>query len=167
MSISDAINIGTLAKLANALALGASGVTLLGSSPRCPTIRKNSGMTYSMSVFFGMLRCVACCVNKLINNKGKEKLAKTGNSSSRTILRKMCQLLHFGRTSKNYLIPTLFLIQSTHRCIYTCGGVYATYATYPTQQSTCVDISEHNRNKQCKNDKNNNQNYYKNKYVNS
>ena len=155
-----------MAKLANALALGASGAILLGSSPSCPTIRKNSGMTYSMSVFFGILRCVACCVNKLINNKGKEKLAKTMNSSSRTILRKMCQLLQLWRTSKNSLIPTLFLFKSTHRCIYTCGGVYATYATYPTQHDRCVDKSEHNRKKQCKNN-NNNQNYYKNKYVNS
>ena len=91
MSISDARKIGTMAKLANALALGASGAILLGSSPSCPTIRKNSGMirylNRSMSVFFGMLRCVACCVNKLINNKGKEKLARNRNSSSRTILR--------------------------------------------------------------------------------
>ena len=147
MSISDAINIGTLAKLANALALGASGAILLGSSPRCPTIRKSSDMIKVMSVFFNMLRCVACCVNRLINNKGKEKLANRLDFCTRTSLRKMCQLLHFGRTSKNSLIPTLFLFKSTNRCIYTSAGVYATYATYPTQQTTCVGKSEHNRKK--------------------
>ena len=86
MSISDAINIGTMAKLANALALGASGAILLGSSPSCPTIRKNSDIMY-MSVFFDMLRCVACCVNKLINNKGKEKLASRLDFCTRTSLR--------------------------------------------------------------------------------
>jgi len=100
-----------------------------------------------MSVFFEILRCVTCCVNKLIDYKGKEKLASRLYSSTRTILRKLCQLLHFVRTSKNYLIPTLFLLQSTNRCIYTSAGVYATYATYPTQQHRCVDKSEHNRNK--------------------
>ena len=132
MSISVEINNASVEKLANSLVLGTNAARLVGSSPTRRTIRENSDMNTTMSVFFEMLRCVACCVNKLINNKGKEKLAKTGNSSSRTILRKMCQLLRFVRTSKNYLIPTLFLIQSTHRCIYTCGGVYATYATYPT-----------------------------------
>ena len=147
MSISDEINNASVEKLGNSLVLGTNAARLVGSSPTTPTIRKNSGMTYSMSVFFGILRCVACCVNKLINNKGKEKLASNRNSSSRTILRKLCQLLHFVRTSKNYLIPTLFLLKSTNRCIYTSGGVYATYATYPTQHYRCVDKSEHNRNK--------------------
>ena len=168
MSISDEINIGTLAKLANALALGASGATLLGSSPRCPTIRKNSGMTYSMSVFFGIgrrtrlqhqnnlsfvskfsniLRCVACCVNRLINYKGKEKLAIRLRNLTSSGLRKMCQLFQLWRTSKNSLIPTLFLFISTNRCIYTSVWVYVTYATFATQQTTCADISEHNRNK--------------------
>ena len=147
MSISDEINNASVEKLGNSLVLGTNAARLVGSSPTRRTIRENSGMNIHMSVFFEMLRCVACCVNKLINNKGKEKLAKTVNSSSRTILRKLCQLLHFVRTSKNYLIPTLFLSKSTNRCIYTSGGVYATYATYPTQHYRCVDKSEHNRNK--------------------
>ena len=146
MSISDAIKTGRVEKLANSLVLGTNAARLVGSSPTRRTSRENSDIMY-MSVFLDILRCVTCCVNKLINNKGKEKLASNRNSSSRTILRKMCQLLHFGRTSKNYLIPTLFLIQSTNRCIYTSGGVYATYATYPTQHYRCVDKSEHNRNK--------------------
>ena len=147
MIISDENLIGSVEKLANSLVLGTNAARLVGSSPTRRTIRENSGMNIHMSVFFGMLHCVACCVNKLINNKGKEKLARNRNSSSRTILRKLCQLLRFVRTSKNYLIPTLFLSKSTNRCIYTSGGVYATYATYPTQQTTCVGKSEHNRNK--------------------
>ena len=134
-------------KLANSPVLGTGVARLVGSSPTTPTIRENSGMNTTMSVFFDILRCVTCCVNKLIDYKGKEKLARNRYSSSRTILRKLCQLLHFVRTSKNYLIPTLFLSKSTNRCIYTSGGVYATYATYPTQQHRCVDKSEHNRNK--------------------
>ena len=149
MSISDEINIGTLAKLANALALGASGATLLGSSPRCPTIRKNLGMiNIANSAFiFNILRCVTCCVNKLINYKGKEKLAIRLRNLTSSGLRKMCQLFQLWRTSKNSLIPTLFLFISTNRCIYTSVWVYVTYATFATQQTTCADISEHNRNK--------------------
>ena len=166
MSISDEINIGRVEKLANSLVLGTNAARLVGSSPTRRTIRENSGMNIHMSVFLDILRCVTCCVNKFINNKGKEKLARNRNSSSRTILRKLCQLLRFVRTSKNYLIQTLFLSKSTNRCIYTSAGVYATYATYPTQHDRCVDKSEHNRKKQCKNN-NNNQNYYKNKSVNS
>ena len=148
MSISDAIKTGRVEKLANSLVLGTNAARLVGSSPTRRTISiENSDINTQMSVFFDILRCVTCCVNKFINNKGKEKLASNRNSSSRTILRKLCQLLHFVRTSKNYLIPTLFLLQSTNRCIYTSGGVYATYATYPTQHYRCVDKSEHNSNK--------------------
>ena len=147
MSISDEINNASVEKLANSLVLGTNAARLVGSSPTRRTISLNSDMNTTMSVFFDVLCCVACCVNKLINNKGKEKLARNRNSSSRTILRKLCQLLHFVRTSKNYLIPTLFLSKSTNRCIYTSAGVYATYATYPTQHYRCVDKSEHNRNK--------------------
>ena len=147
MSISDEINNASVEKLANSLVLGTNAARLVGSSPTRRTSRENSGMNIHMSVFLDILRCVTCCVNKFINNKGKEKLARNRNSSSRTILRKLCQLLRFVRTSKNYLIPTLFLLKSTNRCIYTSGGVYATYATYPTQHYRCVDKSEHNRNK--------------------
>ena len=148
MSISVEINNASVEKLANSLVLGTNAARLVGSSPTRRTISiENSDINTQMSVFFDILRCVTCCVNKLIDYKGKEKLARNRYSSSRTILRKLCQLLHFVRTSKNYLIPTLFLLQSTNRCIYTSAGVYATYATYPTQQHRCVDKSEHNRNK--------------------
>ena len=146
MSISVEIKNASVEKLGNSLVLGTNAARLVGSSPTRRTSRENSDIMY-MSVFLDILRCVTCCVNRFINNKGKEKLAKDRYSSSRTILRKLCQLLHFVRTSKNYLIPTLFLLQSTNRCIYTSAGVYATYATYPTQQHRCVDKSEHNRNK--------------------
>ena len=88
MSISDEINNASVEKLANSLVLGTNAARLVGSSPTRRTIRiENSGMNIYVSVFFEMLRCVACCVNKLINNKGKEKLARNRNSSSRTILR--------------------------------------------------------------------------------
>ena len=86
MSISDEIN-ASVEKLANSLVLGTNAARLVGSSPTRRTISLNSDMNTTMSVFFDVLCCVACCVNKLIDYKGKEKLAKTGNSSSRTILR--------------------------------------------------------------------------------
>ncbi len=147
MSIYDDNKNASVEKLANSLVLGTSVARLVGSSPtRRTIIKKNSDITY-MSVFFDMLRCVACCVNKLFNNKGKEKLAIRLDFCTCTSLRKMCQLLQLWRTSKNSLIPTLFLFKSTNRCIYTSAGVYATYATYPTQQTTSVGISEHNRKK--------------------
>jgi len=98
-----------------------------------------------VSVFFDILCCVACYVSMLFNNKGKEKLAFRLDYCTCTSLRKMCQLLRFGEHPKNSLIPTLFLFKSTNRCTYTSAGVYATYATYPTLQTTSVDISEHNR----------------------
>ena len=148
MSIYDENKNASVEKLANSLVLGTSVARLVGSSPtRRTIIKKNSDTSSHVSVFFDILRCVACCVNKLFNNKGKEKLAIRLDFCTRISLRKMCQLLHFGRTSKNSLIPTLFLFKSTNRCIYTSGGVYATYATYPTQQTTCVGKSEHNRKK--------------------
>ena len=87
MSISDEINNASVEKLANSLVLGTNAARLVGSSPTRRTSRKNSDINTQMSVFLDILRCVTCCVNRFINNKGKEKLAKTGNSSSRTILR--------------------------------------------------------------------------------
>ena len=67
MSIYDDNKNGTLAKLANALALGASGAILLGSSPRCPT---------SFSSTTGLKKCCdRCCIedNVLHCRKGMDR----------------------------------------------------------------------------------------------
>ena len=75
MSISDENKTNAFVeKLANSLVLGTSASRLVGSSPTKGTI------SY-VSCF------VACCVNRLINNKGKEKLASRLDFCTRTSLR--------------------------------------------------------------------------------
>ena len=72
--------VGQVAKLANALALGASGAILESSSLSLPTtVEKSiesSDMIKVMSVFFNILGCVNCCVNSKMLPKGRGEVGR-------------------------------------------------------------------------------------------
>ena len=94
-----------------------------------PHQQKNSDMDIHMSVFFAILSCVACCVNRLFNNKGREKMAVLLTNTLCVLLRKLCCFLPPFEFANNYLIPTLFLEKTIITSISRGAEDQATYAT--------------------------------------
>lgn len=93
--------VGTMAKLANALALGASGAILLGSSPSCPT-------SFSSTTGIKKKCCDRCCIDDKVLHCRKGMDRETGVSDRVTSLRNFLNISFIPTTAYFLAMPTSF-----------------------------------------------------------